>query len=95
MEVGDEKVSHGESFYEDQGIELRLGTPVEAVDVKSREVVLGSADAFATTPSLSPPGRPPGGCWCQAPISWGSTTSGISRTPMVFERRFKAAVEWW
>lgn len=42
-EVGDEKVFlHDASFYDDQGIELRLGTRVGAVDVKSREIVLGS-----------------------------------------------------
>src|SRR5665213_2434712 len=42
-EVGDEKVFlHDKGFYDDQNIELRLSTPVRAVDVQSREVVFGS-----------------------------------------------------
>jgi 3-phenylpropionate/trans-cinnamate dioxygenase ferredoxin reductase component len=44
-EVGNDKVFlHGEGFYDDQNIELRLSTPVRAVDVQSREVVFGSGE---------------------------------------------------
>ncbi len=59
-EVGDEKVFlHDEDFYEDHDVELRLSTPVRAVDVQSREVVFGSGERVGYDAALVATGAAP------------------------------------
>jgi len=59
-EAGDEKVFlHDEGFYDDRNIELRLSTPVRAVEVQSREVVLGSGERVGYDAALIATGAAP------------------------------------
>jgi 3-phenylpropionate/trans-cinnamate dioxygenase ferredoxin reductase component len=59
-EAGTDKVFvHGESFYEDNGIELRLSTPVESLDVTERSVGLSSGERLGYDALLLTTGAAP------------------------------------